>query len=117
MKRVNTRIACVVALLLVGLFLSACDVSKEKSIKASPDWSRGVNLGMTTVNNPVGFDLSEDGKYIHLAWPTLQGKDERLQYVRLDQHGDVVLNTTLPIPTNKPTFSFPTTIPSTIPKS
>ena len=88
-----TRCAILIALLLV---LSGCSVTPDRSNKPSPDWSRGLKLGVASANQPVALQV--DGKgHIHLVWYARTEGVGKLHYVQLDEQARVLVDKDLDI--------------------
>ena len=102
MNRKWLRLCGLLVLLAGSTALVACGVSRERSVKPPADWSRGVKLGVSSVNNPVGFDVSEDGELLLMAWAIRENDTDGLHYVALNGRGEATADVTLPISSNKP---------------
>lgn len=69
---------------LLASLLAACSSGQERSLKPSPDWSRGVKIGTNLVGT-IGLVVEEQGGNIHLVWPA-QGEDGVLfHYVQINR--------------------------------
>ncbi|HID86183.1 MAG TPA: hypothetical protein EYP55_02265 [Anaerolineae bacterium] len=71
-------------LLVLLLALGGCGITPDRSDKPSPDWSRGLRLGVTPVNQPVALQVDEKG-HVHLVWYTRTDEVGRLHYAQLDE--------------------------------
>ena len=88
-------------LVAVLLILSGCDVTSDRSAKPSPDWSRGLKLGVTHLNQPVALQTDGEG-HAHLVWYTKMEEVSRLHYAQLDDQAKVVMEKDLEIPLSDP---------------
>ena len=83
-------------LLVVLLALGGCSMTPDRSDKPSPDWSRGLRVGVASVNQPVALQV--DGKeHAHLVWYTKTDEVDRLRYVQLDEQANVLVDRDLDI--------------------
>lgn len=73
------------AILCIALLLTACEAVSPKTRKVIPEWSRGLQLGVAAVNQPVHI-VSSQGK-AHVLWVTAGNRS--LSYVRLGESGQV----------------------------
>ncbi|MGC8837603.1 MAG: hypothetical protein ACP5UM_04215 [Anaerolineae bacterium] len=75
------------ALLVGSLFLlGGCgSLEPEKSQKASADWSRGLRLGVASLNQAVALQVSGGGE-VHLAWSEAGDRGMEIAYLRLGQN-------------------------------
>jgi hypothetical protein len=84
-------------LFVMLLILGGCDVTSDRSEKASPDWSRGLRIGVASVNQPVALQVDGEG-HAHLVWYTRIEEISKLHYVQLDDQAQVVVERDLDIP-------------------
>jgi len=83
------RLGLVLALVLSILLLApACDVEPDRVDSASPDWSRALRVGISTLNNTPALAVDEAGR-AHLAWVASSPAGQTLHYVRLSSAGEV----------------------------
>lgn len=84
------------AILLTLLFLSltSCkgSLTSNRSHKASPDWSRGLHVGVSSLNQPVALEIDEQGQ-VHLVWSTKTG----LHYLQLNDRAEITMDKDLDI--------------------
>ncbi len=83
------------------LTLSGCDVTSDQSDKPSPDWSRGLRLGVSPLNQPVALQIDGEG-HAHLVWYTRLEEVSKLHYAQLDDQAKVVVERDLDIPLSDP---------------
>jgi len=83
-------------LLAMLLTLSGCDVTSDRSDKPSPDWSRGLRVGVSPLNQPVALQIDGEG-HAHLVWYTQTEEGSRLHYAQLDDQAKVVMERDLDI--------------------
>jgi len=88
------RCAILIVLLLV---LGGCGVTSDRSDKASPDWSRGLKVGMAHVNQPVALQVDGRG-HAHLVWYARINEVDKLHYVQLDEQAKVLVDKDLDLP-------------------
>jgi hypothetical protein len=84
-------------LLAMLLTLSGCDVTSNRSDKPSPDWSRGLKLGVSPLNQPVALQIDGEG-HAYLVWYTQTEEVSKLHYAQLDDQAKVVMERDLDIP-------------------
>jgi hypothetical protein len=84
-------------LLAMLLALSGCDVTSDRSDKPSPDWSRGLKVGISPLNQPVALQIDGEG-HAHLVWYTKTEEVSKLHYAELDDQAKVVMERDLDIP-------------------
>jgi hypothetical protein len=84
-------------LLAILLTLSGCDVTSDRSDKPSPDWSRGLHVGVASINQPVALQVDGEG-HAHLVWYTKIEEVSKLHYVQLDDQAKVMVDRDLDIP-------------------
>jgi len=76
----------VLALLVASLLLGGCgSVEPEKSQKASADWSRGLRVGVASLNQAVALQVAGAGEEVHLAWSEAGERGMEVAYLRLGQ--------------------------------
>lgn len=88
-KRHRWGFLIVTALWLV-LAAAGCGFTPTRSAKVSPDWSRGLRLGLASLPQPAALAVNEAGTEVHLAWSAPTEERTALRYVRLDEQGRVV---------------------------
>ncbi|GAB4400087.1 MAG: hypothetical protein Kow00123_07570 [Anaerolineales bacterium] len=88
-------------LLTAALLLAACG-GPLHSLRACPDWSRGLAVGETSFNAPVALYAAPDGSAAHLAWGQVSADGDAIRYVQIDARGNVVHDRVLPIPVRSP---------------
>jgi hypothetical protein len=85
------RMILVFVTLFLAIVVTGCEAGTPKTRKALPDWSRGQQLGLAGLNQPV--HLIAEGSQVYLVWVVVGGK--ALHYVRLDDSGHVQVSTEL----------------------
>lgn len=103
--RLVRNIFLLLALVLAALSLAGCDLTSDKSEIAGPDWSRGRMLGVSGINNRPGIAWDADTQSAILTWLTTQEGQWRLEYVRVNNQGQVADSQILDLGMNKPTRS------------
>lgn len=90
------------ALLAVAVLLSGCAAAAEKSEFAGPDWSRGLLIGKSHVNNrpAILWDSAQDSALVSWLAHTEQGW--RLQIARVNAQAEASVGT-LPFAMRAPT--------------
>jgi hypothetical protein len=85
-------------ILLTGLLLlSGCAGGREKGMKPSPDWSRGVQQG-SSVNGSAGVVVEGQGEKIHMVWLYSESGESAIRYVQLDQAGREAVDRAIQLP-------------------
>jgi hypothetical protein len=92
----NLKVAVFIFLVL---FVVGCSVA-PKGRKPSKDWSRGQPIGQQ-VSGSIGMAVEGDGQRVHLAWPVDDGQQVRIEYVQLNNLGDVVVDKELDLPNGR----------------
>lgn len=82
---------CALVVLAAALMLGGCSIESDRSEKPSPDWSRGLRLGRTSLRQPVALQVDSD-RHVHLVWC-----DDGLRYAQLDEQAHVLINERLGI--------------------
>lgn len=91
-----SRIVRLCTLLLLCVTISGCQLlEREKSDKPSPDWSRGLWVGETYLNSPVGMAVAPDGSRVHLAWSARADEARVIHYRQLDQAATTLVDVDL----------------------
>jgi hypothetical protein len=88
-------------LFAVLLTLGGCDVISDRSAKPSPDWSRGLRIGVASLSQPVALQIDGEG-HAHLVWYTGIEEVSKLHYTQLDDQAKVVVERDLEIPLSDP---------------
>ncbi len=88
-------------LLAVLLILGGCTVLSDRSDKPSPDWSRGLRIGVSSLNQPVALQVDGQG-HVHLIWYTKGEEAGRLHYAQLDDQAKITTEKDLAIPLSDP---------------
>jgi hypothetical protein len=88
-------------LLAMLLILSGCNATSDRSDKPSPDWSRGLRVGVASINQPVALQVDGEG-HAHLVWYTKTEEVSKLHYAQLDDEAKVVVEKDLDIPLPDP---------------
>lgn len=101
MSRKWIRYGILLAMLLSILALGGHYATSDRSEKASPDWSRGLRLGVASANQPVAMQVDEKG-HVHLVWYTRTEEVGKLHYVQLDEQAKVLVDRDLDIFTPDP---------------
>ena len=79
------------------LILAGCDITSDRSDKPSPDWSRGLRVGVASINQPVALQVDGEG-HAHLVWYAGTEEMGKLQYAQLDDQAQIVVERDLDIP-------------------
>ncbi|MBU0491944.1 MAG: hypothetical protein KKA73_26555 [Chloroflexi bacterium] len=86
------------------LFLPGCATSSSKFDSGSPDWSRALKIGVSTLNNQPTMIVDDAGR-AHMVWVAAAGGEQVLQYTRISPAGVVELTHSLA----ELTFGYPDT--------
>jgi len=76
--------------------LGGCNVTSDRSDKPSPDWSRGLRIGVASLNQPVALQVDREG-HAHLVWHAGAEEVSKLHYAQLDDQARVVVEKDLDI--------------------
>jgi hypothetical protein len=95
------RLARYGILVAVLLILGGCDVISDRSAKPSPDWSRGLQIGVASLSQPVALQIDGEG-HAHLVWYTRLEEVGKLHYAQLDDQAKVLMERDLEIPLSDP---------------
>jgi hypothetical protein len=100
MSRGRARLAILTIVVSVGLglLLAGCDTSQPRTRRSSELWSKGLPLGMASLNNQVALQVDEGG-HVYVAWV---GLDHELRYVQLDERAAIVVDRALDLEENRP---------------
>ncbi len=97
------RLLLAAAVLLALLLSSAgCAAGPLRSQEASPDWSRGVQVGEGSLNETVAMYVEPDGQRVHLAWSRIAPEGDSIAYVQIDAAGKVLKESMLPFAVRSP---------------
>ncbi len=91
-------IISLIVVALAWLVGRAYTTSPQLTPNASPDWSKGIPLGVASVKNPVAAVVNVTG-HIFLAWTDTA---RQLHLAELDNRGQSVQNRALDLPTRWP---------------
>jgi hypothetical protein len=83
------------------LILAGCDITSDRSDKPSPDWSRGLRVGVASINQPAALQVDGEG-HAHLVWHAGTEEASKLQYAQLDDQAQIVVERDLDIPLSDP---------------
>jgi hypothetical protein len=86
------------------LLVSGCGSAYERSEKPAGDWSRGLLLGESNIKQDVALEIDAQ-RQVHLAWverPSDRSQEERIHYVRLNQQGQVEVDSPLALGLPRP---------------
>jgi len=75
---------CTLAMLLVG-----CQASAPRAARSNEDWGRGVSVGASVLNAPVGLDVSPVSGSAYLTWVSRRGEEQgqALSLAEIDSTG------------------------------
>jgi hypothetical protein len=85
------------ALLMVAVFVAACQSAPQRERKPSADWSRGVLVGRYAKGS-IGIAVEDAGARVHLVWPSDIGEGGYFRYVRLDTQANLAAAKDLELP-------------------
>jgi len=80
---------------LLFLLLAGCTEVPERSAKAHPAWSRGERIGVASIPQRAGLDVTPDGQQVHVAWSVRGAKATQIIYLQLDQQANLLLQETV----------------------
>jgi hypothetical protein len=89
----HKRMIPMLAIVALAVVTTGCAAGIPKTHKALPEWSRGEQLGLAGLNQPI--DIVADESQLHLIWVSSGGR--ALHYVRLDGSGQIQVSTDLQI--------------------
>lgn len=70
------------------LMVTACDAETDRVDSASPDWSRALIMGHSSLNNPPAL-VVDDAGWVHAVWVGVASGKQALYYIRLSPAGEV----------------------------
>lgn len=85
------RMILLSAILALVIVMAGCEAGAPKTRKVLSEWSRGQQVGLAGLNQPIYLTAKDD--QLHLVWVAVDGK--ALHYVRLDDAGHVQVSTEL----------------------
>ena len=85
--------------LVVILTLGACSTPISRSERAGDDWSRGISIGTSILNNAPGVSVDQVGQSIMVVFAAAGEEDgsQVLRLVRLDRSGEALSSTDLAV--------------------
>jgi len=89
----------VVGLTLLALVATGCGLAPSHTERASDQWSNGKLVGTARLNNPVALQVDEAGNNSYVVWV---GLEHELNFARLDEHAEVVVQQSLDLRVNSP---------------
>jgi len=92
------RLASVAGLILLALVATGCGMTRTTTSRASDQWSNGKLVGTAILNNQVAFQVDEAGNSF-MVWV---GPDHELNFARLNERAEVVVQAPLDLSTNSP---------------
>lgn len=90
------------ALLIVATLLSGCTAAAEKTEFAGPDWSRGIRIGTSHINNRPGIVWDAAGGTSLISWLANTEHGWRIQLAQVNAQAEASV-ATLPFPMRAPT--------------
>ncbi len=96
--RLRLRLASAAMLILLALAATGCGLTRTTTPRASDQWSNGKLLGTAILNNRVAFQVDEAGNSF-MVWV---GPDHKLNFARLDERAEVVVQAPLDLSTKSP---------------
>ena len=101
--QVKSSRAFLLALVFVAaLLLGGCSPEVERSEFAGPDWSRGIKLGTSHINNRPGVAWDEQTRSALVVW-LAQTDGWQMRYARVNDQGQAIAAAALPFAMRLPT--------------
>ncbi len=102
--RIGRVLPSVLACIILSLPLVGCQMAREKSERASKDWSRGQSIGKAAISGRVDLTTDAAGENAYLVWVAAHEEEnvELLRFARLDRAARVITERELRIGTNTP---------------
>lgn len=99
----SRTVYCMISVIVLAvLILTGCEAPEaELSRKVSPDWSRGVRLGVAYFGEPITLVADEGRGWSHIVWTGQVDDEQNLHYVRLSPRGEVLLERDLELTLTK----------------
>ncbi len=98
-KPASLQIAVVWTVLLsIAVLLAGCSTSPIRTPRMSEAWSKGLPLGLASLNNQVALDVDPEGRVV-AAWV---GMDQDIRLVRLNERAGVEVDRPLDLALNHP---------------
>nr|MBC7244589.1 hypothetical protein [Chloroflexota bacterium] len=88
------------AMACLAMAITSCEAGNPKTRKVLSEWSRGQQVGLAALNQPIGLLAEND--YAHLVFVEAEGN--RLRYVRLSSSGNIDFTIDLVIETAHPAY-------------
>ncbi len=88
--------------LVVVAMVAGCALGPARSQKPGPDWSRGVQVGEGSFNDPVALQPAPTGEHVHMAWGQVSTEGDRIRYVQLSSQAAVLAERDLPFKVKSP---------------
>jgi hypothetical protein len=90
--------AVILVLIGMGLLLTGCDTSLARTPRMSESWSKGLPLGLASLNNQVGLAVDQAGG-VCTVWVDLE---RELRFVCLNDRAGVEVDRALDLEVNRP---------------
>ena len=87
--------------LLVGL-AGGCASGPTRSPAPGPDWSRGVVIGESSLNDLVALCPEPSGRGACLAWSQMAAEGDHIHYVELNERAEPLQDRVLALPVHSP---------------
>lgn len=87
------RTLFMLGMLCLALSITGCQAGTPKTRKVLAEWSRGQQIGITAVNQPVS--IASAGSQVYLVWVAEGGKS--LHYARLNDSGQLQVSSDIGI--------------------
>ena len=74
--------------------LAACSSERERTLKPSPDWSRGIRVGRDLAGT-IGLVVDEQAGIAHMVWPVQAEEGWLIHYLQMTQETEVLIDQNL----------------------
>lgn len=91
-------VSAFVVLLACGALLTGCEASLVHTPRMSDAWSKGLPLGLASLNNPVAMAVDEAGS-VYVVW---SGLERDLRFVRLNERAGIEVDRALDLEVRSP---------------
>jgi hypothetical protein len=97
LSQFSQRFFLLLLVIASAILLASCAENREKGMKPSPDWSRGVELG-SSVSGSASAVVEGPADKIHLVWLASDSRQSNIRYLQLDGSGSPAADQVIQLP-------------------